>query len=301
MKLPNARLLLHPVFLISLFLLLINDLSLKYEFHNWFTGKLSDFAGLYVFSIFFIVVLPFNKIYVLLSSAVLFVWWKSSLSGEFISYWNGVMPFQINRVIDYSDLLALLVLLFAYFNTKYPGALPERPNRYFTAGVGIVCLFSFCFTSAPRYSMYEYPGKDYVHFEERFHSKLNEAGVLQRLTERHISFKTDSVNRFQMSSVTQQYYLRTGTETDSSFGWIPLPVNQDDTLLFSQYTSRPYYLVTSYKVGEHSIRDLRVEIYRRGKNKSTIYIRSFRSAEVKAVWNDKLRKEFRRNFKELLK
>ena len=40
-----------PGFLIGLSLLLTNDFVLKEQFHNGFTGKLSDFAGLFVFSI----------------------------------------------------------------------------------------------------------------------------------------------------------------------------------------------------------------------------------------------------------
>ncbi len=47
-----------PVFLASLALLLVNDFYLKAQFGNWFTGKLSDFAGLIAFALFWSAVFP---------------------------------------------------------------------------------------------------------------------------------------------------------------------------------------------------------------------------------------------------
>ena len=41
-----------PGFVVGLSLLLLNDLFLKARFHNPLTGKLSDFAGLFVFPLF---------------------------------------------------------------------------------------------------------------------------------------------------------------------------------------------------------------------------------------------------------
>jgi len=39
-------------FVICLGLLLLNDFYLKFEYHNWLTGKLSDFCGLFIFPVF---------------------------------------------------------------------------------------------------------------------------------------------------------------------------------------------------------------------------------------------------------
>jgi hypothetical protein len=39
-------------FLAALGLLLVNDHYLKAVYHKWFTRKLSDFAGLFVFAVF---------------------------------------------------------------------------------------------------------------------------------------------------------------------------------------------------------------------------------------------------------
>lgn len=41
-----------PLLLLAVGVLLLNDLVLKAAFHNWLTGKLSDFAGLAAVTIF---------------------------------------------------------------------------------------------------------------------------------------------------------------------------------------------------------------------------------------------------------
>lgn len=48
MKKIKATFLLHPVFVISLFVFITNDFYWKYTYANWLTGKLSDVAGLIV-------------------------------------------------------------------------------------------------------------------------------------------------------------------------------------------------------------------------------------------------------------
>ncbi len=48
----RLKYLVSPLFIFVLFLLIINDFFLKAAFHNTFTGKLSDFSGLFIFPIF---------------------------------------------------------------------------------------------------------------------------------------------------------------------------------------------------------------------------------------------------------
>lgn len=49
-------------FNVALAMLLLNDFILKDLYGNWLTGKLSNFAELSVFSLFFIVVFPNSPI-----------------------------------------------------------------------------------------------------------------------------------------------------------------------------------------------------------------------------------------------
>lgn len=145
-----SKILLSPLFLLALILLLLNDFVLKSQFHNFMTGKISDFAGLFVFSLFFIAFLPKRKSIILISIAVLFSFWKSSFSESLINYWNSFEFLTVWRVVDYTDLFALLVLPIAYFYSnycckKYEIKLPLK--EFATSFVIVVSLFAFIATS----------------------------------------------------------------------------------------------------------------------------------------------------------
>ena len=103
------------IFLLGLFLLGINDFFLKDIFHNWFTGKLSDFSGLFVFAIFWAAFFPKYRIKVYLVVALWFVYWKSPISQPLIDGINAITFLNYQRVIDWTDLSALIVLPIAYY------------------------------------------------------------------------------------------------------------------------------------------------------------------------------------------
>jgi hypothetical protein len=102
-----------PIFLLSLALLLTNDLYLKAAYPGWLTGKLSDFSGLLVVSLFLFPFLPVGAAKSAAGIALLFVWWKSPHSSFAIDLVNDVGLITIGRVVDYSDLFALAVLPFS--------------------------------------------------------------------------------------------------------------------------------------------------------------------------------------------
>ncbi|WP_128755253.1 hypothetical protein [Aquimarina sediminis] len=128
---------------------MINDLYLKYEYHNYITGKLSDFAGLFAFPYFFSCFFPkkIKAIYIL--SGVLFVFWKSELSQPFIhlahSYGIGM-----NRTIDSSDFIALLILPISYIYWNWDSKLFEPTKILKPMVIGISC-FAFIATSLPEH------------------------------------------------------------------------------------------------------------------------------------------------------
>ncbi|HEX2900864.1 MAG TPA: hypothetical protein VHS96_14170 [Bacteroidia bacterium] len=110
----NRHLLTSYWFLAGLFLLLVNDLVLKAHFGNWLTGKLSDFAGLFIFPLLFTAIFPKQKRTIFALTAILFSLWKSALSQPFIDAWNANGWLTIGRVVDPSDLLGLLALPLAF-------------------------------------------------------------------------------------------------------------------------------------------------------------------------------------------
>src|SRR3954463_15199463 len=99
----QQRVLLSPLFILGLCLLLINDFYLKKAVHNTFTGKLSDFAGLFVFSLFLGAFLPRARGWSLVAVAFLFCFWKSVYFQNSIDSWNEWIPFHISRTVDVTD------------------------------------------------------------------------------------------------------------------------------------------------------------------------------------------------------
>jgi hypothetical protein len=138
-------------FCAALALLLINDFILKHLYENAFTGKLSDFAGLFVFSLFFTAFQPKLKGCIFLLTAAGFIFWKSIYSQPAINLFNSLGILSISRVVDYTDLLALTILPIAWHFEK-------NKNKTFylkipLPAITVLSLFAFIATSItpPRY------------------------------------------------------------------------------------------------------------------------------------------------------
>lgn len=134
-----------PGFLIGLSLLLANDFVFKQQLHNAFTGKLSDIAGLFVFSLFWIALFPRHRSLICASTAVLFVFWKSAHSQFLIEGWNGLPFFGIQRTVDYTDLWALLMVPLSYFYSNISSSV--YVSRRFIHAIAIVSVVAFTATS----------------------------------------------------------------------------------------------------------------------------------------------------------
>lgn len=102
-------------FLISLALLLLNDIYLKRHYAGLLTGKLSDFSGIFLVSLIFFVLFPRRPYSVSSMVVIAFAWWKSPLSDKFI-FWlvHAAGGAGFGRIIDYTDLFALTILPLAY-------------------------------------------------------------------------------------------------------------------------------------------------------------------------------------------
>jgi len=135
----------NSYFILSLIILLTNDFYLKYEYHSWITGKLSDVAGLFVFVYFWTAIFPTRKNTVYILSGLIFVYWKSAYSQPIINFFSENI-YSIDRTIDMSDLFALLVLPVAYLiNRNECSKLKIDPIP-----LAFLTIFSFCATSVPR-------------------------------------------------------------------------------------------------------------------------------------------------------
>lgn len=107
-----------PLFILSLAILLLNDWYLKYELNNWLTGKLSDFSGLIVVFLLAFAFYPSRPKSLLLILASCFVYWKSPASQPLIEVWNRLDIMTIDRIVDYTDLLALPAPVLAWLMVR---------------------------------------------------------------------------------------------------------------------------------------------------------------------------------------
>jgi hypothetical protein len=160
-----------PAFLVGLGLLLLNDFFLKSTFHNWFTGKLSDFAGLFIFPLFFTAFFPQRKRLIYAVTAIGFVFWKSEFSQPLITFWNTQPYYQIDRIVDYSDLIALLILPLSFLYLRQLRSREVKPLLVCTAS--IFAVFAFAATQAASYK---------ATFTQEYYFAVSQAELLKQIT-----------------------------------------------------------------------------------------------------------------------
>lgn len=161
----RIALLTSPAFLLALALLVLNDWVLKERYGTWWTGKLSDVAGLFAFAVFWAALLRRRRGRVFVLTALGFAMWKSPLSQPVLDAWNALDIVPLRRVVDYGDWLALLVLLPAYwFVTRSPtSACRSRSSNARRAGAvfgAIAAVLAFSATSIvpPAHPLPEHEG-----------------------------------------------------------------------------------------------------------------------------------------------
>lgn len=210
----------NPLFLSALVLLILNDHLFKPIFHNAVTGKLSDFAGLFIFPAFWSYFFPKHKKVIYIFTALFFIYWKSEYATAFIEFMNNV-HIPIARVVDYTDLIALIILPLSY----YYFSRPEKDFKVATWGVSIVSVVAFCATSPPQnYAPCDtqfYLGKHYT-------VKMTPEEIMKELDNLGLQFKVDSI-----SNVTYEYNLN----TDSSC--------TKDTISYYK-RKHPYFVINDF-------------------------------------------------------
>lgn len=138
---------LRKYFVISVMLLLLNDFFFKYYFHNFITGKLSDFSGLFAFPFFISIFLNKKIKQVYFTVALLFIYWKSEYSQGLITIFHQ-LSFNIDRVVDYTDLIALTILPLSY-KYRLLQQNGEANSKFLIPKIAVcfIACFSFIATS----------------------------------------------------------------------------------------------------------------------------------------------------------
>lgn len=247
-------LLTSPYFLISLSLLLLNDFLLKQTFHNILTGKISDFAGLFVFPIFFYAFFPKNKKTIFILTGIFFSFWKSELSQPIINFWNSSLLFPIHRTVDYTDLLALMSLPAAYKFSDTESQIYFPWGRVGWAFSFTLSLFAFCATSYQRNFDYEntydfpYSKEELVRKINSFGKKFSPYNLPLSLNIKHANdFRTEGTDTiWYFASSYKTYTTKTKTADGTRDSAYSYTVPQRDTIYISS-SGIFYYLVPAKK------------------------------------------------------
>lgn len=141
-----ADLLLSPLLLASLALLVVNDHALKPAFHDAVTGKLSDFAGVAALALVLRALLPRHRWTPCLLAGAAFVLWKSPASQPLVDAVNAAGWGPVGRVVDWTDLAALLVLPIA-LRHQPRRRTPTAARRALAPAVAVSCVLAFAATS----------------------------------------------------------------------------------------------------------------------------------------------------------
>jgi hypothetical protein len=137
---------LHPLFLVSLAILLINDHILKNLYPGFVTGKLSDFAGLFLFPVFLYILFEgfFRSkkrlIFMHILMGLVFIVWKLASVEILLAKINELTSIPMpGRVKDPSDLIALITLPLSYkFLNKSESFIELNKKKYIMSRLIII-------------------------------------------------------------------------------------------------------------------------------------------------------------------
>lgn len=296
MKPSNASILLHPFFLTNLILLLLNDCYWKYAYPNWFTGKLSDFAGLITLS-FFLCAFFRNKKMILIFCGLFFIWWKSAFSQPAIEFFNDFFSIKLHRTIDYSDLIALLVLPLVFIIHPLPVHIPFK--KFAVYSIAFASLFAFCNTSLPpRQGFYSYIRENEVSFYEEYPTSKNKEEILQKLTSLGIIYYKET-QRFYPINETDVYYR---IKVKDSFYYSRLN-NSKDSSLFVKRVSDTFYVLPLYVINGDSLKNIEFNFYATNRKKKpfSVHVESFETTQFSAYeyYRTKREKLYKKAFEKL--
>lgn len=175
----NLSLFTANYFILGLFLLLLNDFYLKYEFHNFITGKLSDFACLFIFPYFIAVFFTNRTKEIYIFTFLFFVFWKLEISEQFIKFISHITNFAFHRTVDLTDLIALLILpiSYHYFHKKNEEQKENKKNNFaLNSLIGVVTIYSFLADTNPRQE-----AKVKIKSEKEFTIQISKKQILNNL------------------------------------------------------------------------------------------------------------------------
>lgn len=197
----NRYYLLNYLFLVCLLLLVLNDHLFKSVYGNWITGKLSDAAGIIMLPLLIAYLVPRLRYQTWWISAVLFIWWKSPLSAGFIDWYNQFALIPVTRVVDYTDLLVLVLLPLPWFVIhKVDRERALAVTRVHPAVVVMPSMLALMATSPPYYYRYMRSEGNLKCMNCYVTLRYSQDEIVQKLRSAHFEF--DSIKPFITTSYT---------------------------------------------------------------------------------------------------
>jgi len=178
----------------------VNDYLLKYLYHNWLTGKLSDVVGLLACSMLIWYGNSKYKMSYLVFLASGFALWKVEASNSLIDAAND-LGIPIGRVVDYTDLLVIPVIFLPIF-TDWLLRI-QNVRLVLRPTVLIVISVSFVATTMPPRQLQEYNSVD-----KSYSIRVPLSTVVARLNEYQVDELKDIELFVDFNSNNNTYHAR---------------------------------------------------------------------------------------------
>lgn len=248
------------LFLFSLVTLALNDHYFKFHYTSWFTGKLSDMAGIIVLPMLIAFLFPKLGKFSVITAGVFFIFWKSDLSQSVIQFYNQMSPIEIERVVDYSDLLVLVLLPLPYYLMQEVSLLEKfsvkKTSSLIVLFPAVLILMS---TSPPRKS-YNYSAETGVMIFPNlgFDIKKTEPDLLSEFKSQNIAFSKDTAKILEESKYRISNIIELNQKAIAGEGNISRIDNDSlKILLIKEIETRPDYLIPELKIGDRMVKNIR--------------------------------------------
>lgn len=150
----NKILITNFVFLFGILLLFLNDQFFKFQFSNFLTGKISDVCGIIIFPLLLTYIFPKLKEYSIFLASLIFIFWKSEYSQSLIDFYNTISPIETSRVVDYTDLIALLFLPIPFYLIRNPEKLKPVSFKRVNEKLMLIPIFLILISESPSANFY---------------------------------------------------------------------------------------------------------------------------------------------------
>lgn len=233
----KSNYLLNPTFIVALTILFLNDHVFKWVFGSWVTGKLSDFSGVHVLSLFIACFLSGRRNLSILLTALFFIWWKSPFSDDFIEWYNQYAVVPIARVIDYSDYIALSILPISHHTLKKLEVkrLGKRQSHRWIYVILPLASLILMSTSPPKSFYYHFSNGNMECFKCTVSVPMSEEEIINYLRSLGLEVENDTLQE-KDSSYLAQYW---SNDHEWPFYKIQQLILESDTIRNFQFALEP--------------------------------------------------------------